>query len=51
MTEPRIASRAEWLEARQENGPHHNLMDWVKRHDEYDMRATQSSCCGHEAAE
>jgi predicted dithiol-disulfide oxidoreductase (DUF899 family) len=21
---------------RNENGPHHNLMDWVKRHDQYE---------------
>ena len=25
---------------RNETGPHHNLMDWVKRHDEYDGPAT-----------
>jgi predicted dithiol-disulfide oxidoreductase (DUF899 family) len=24
---------------RNETGPHHNLMDWVKRHDEYDLAA------------
>ena len=31
---------------RNENGPHHNLMDWVKRHDEYDNSANASaSCC------
>ena len=24
---------------RNETGPHHNLMDWVKRHDEYDGAA------------
>jgi predicted dithiol-disulfide oxidoreductase (DUF899 family) len=28
---------------RAENGPHHNLMDWVKRHDDYG--AEPSSCC------
>jgi predicted dithiol-disulfide oxidoreductase (DUF899 family) len=32
---------------RQENGPRHNLMDWVKRHDEYDT-AAQSGCCAAE---
>lgn len=32
---------------RDENGPYHNLMDWVKRHDEYGRAA--SSCC-HAAA-
>ncbi len=32
---------------RDENGPHHNLMDWVKRHDEYDRAA--APCC-HAAA-
>jgi len=30
---------------REENGPHHNLMDWVKRHDEYATSAEASSCC------
>jgi predicted dithiol-disulfide oxidoreductase (DUF899 family) len=25
---------------REENGPHHNLMDWVKRHDEYGRAAS-----------
>ena len=35
---------------RQENGPRHNLMDWVKRHDEYNA-AAKSGCCAHEAAE
>ena len=33
---------------RNENGPHHNLMDWVKRHDEYDTVPAQSCC--HETA-
>jgi predicted dithiol-disulfide oxidoreductase (DUF899 family) len=32
---------------RQENGPRHNLMDWVKRHDEYEAAAA-SSCCAAE---
>jgi predicted dithiol-disulfide oxidoreductase (DUF899 family) len=27
---------------RNETGPHHNLMDWVKRHDEYDTVAAPS---------
>lgn len=30
---------------RDENGPHRNLMDWVKRHDEYDTAAQSKSCC------
>lgn len=29
---------------RNENGPHHNLMDWVKRHDQYDDAAS-CTCC------
>ena len=29
---------------RDENGPGHNLTDWVKRHDQYDT-PQQSSCC------
>ena len=29
---------------RNENGPHYNLMDWVKRHDEYEGSA-QVACC------
>jgi len=29
---------------RNETGPHHNLMDWVRRHDEYD-KAVDSQCC------
>ena len=32
---------------RREDGPHHNLMDWVKRHDEYDAPAS-SGCCAAE---
>lgn len=31
---------------RNETGPHHNLMDWVKRHDEYHGARNPSSCCG-----
>jgi len=27
---------------RNENGPHHNLMDWVKRHDEYETAPTDA---------
>jgi predicted dithiol-disulfide oxidoreductase (DUF899 family) len=34
---------------RDENGPHHTLMDWVKRHDEYAATAPAASCC-HGAA-
>lgn len=30
---------------RNENGPHHNLMDWVKRHDEYAGAAPAQECC------
>jgi predicted dithiol-disulfide oxidoreductase (DUF899 family) len=27
-------------------GPHGNLTDWVRRHDEYDnVKATTQSCC------
>ncbi len=33
---------------RNETGPHHNLMDWVRRHDEYEHG--ESSCCGSGAA-
>jgi predicted dithiol-disulfide oxidoreductase (DUF899 family) len=29
---------------RNENGPHGNLMDWVKRHDQYDDANAQSCC-------
>jgi predicted dithiol-disulfide oxidoreductase (DUF899 family) len=29
---------------RNETGPHHNLMDWVKRHDEYDRPAAAARC-------
>lgn len=32
---------------RRENGPRHNLMDWVKRHDEYET-ADEESCCAAE---
>jgi predicted dithiol-disulfide oxidoreductase (DUF899 family) len=31
---------------RNETGPHHNLMDWVRRHDEYEESASAASCCG-----
>ena len=31
---------------RNENGPHHNLMDWVKRHDEYETAKAEAGCCG-----
>ena len=31
---------------RDENGPHHNLMDWVKRHDEYESDSKASCCHG-----
>lgn len=30
---------------RNENGPHHNLMDWVRRHDQYEDAEGSSSCC------
>ena len=30
---------------RNENGPHGNLMDWVKRHDEYPVTQPASGCC------
>ena len=30
---------------REENGPHHSLMDWVKRHDEYGATAKPADCC------
>ena len=30
---------------RNENGPHHNLMDWVKRHDEYAVTQPTGGCC------
>ena len=33
---------------RNETGPHHNLMDWVRRHDEYDKAADSRSCCGEQ---
>lgn len=32
---------------RNENGPHHNLMDWARRHDEYD-ETPAPSCCHEE---
>ncbi len=31
---------------RNETGPHHNLTDWVKRHDEYEKAVGDASCCG-----
>ncbi|MGO9361477.1 MAG: DUF899 domain-containing protein [Xanthobacteraceae bacterium] len=34
---------------REENGPTHSLMDWVKRHDEYATPAQASACC-HDTA-
>jgi predicted dithiol-disulfide oxidoreductase (DUF899 family) len=30
---------------REENGPHHSMMDWVKRHDEYATAAGSADCC------
>ncbi len=30
---------------RNETGPHRNLMDWVKRHDEYEDAGKPASCC------
>lgn len=30
---------------RNENGPHHNLMDWVHRHDEYASATGEAGCC------
>jgi predicted dithiol-disulfide oxidoreductase (DUF899 family) len=33
---------------RREDGPRHNLMDWVKRHDEYETAAAPASCCAAE---
>jgi predicted dithiol-disulfide oxidoreductase (DUF899 family) len=30
---------------RNEKGPNGNLMDWVKRHDQYEQAAERSSCC------
>ncbi len=32
---------------RNETGPHHNLMDWVRRHDEYKEDASAAPCCDH----
>ena len=47
-TSPPLSSIAPVItKGRQENGPRHNLMDWVKRHDEYEAAAT-SSCCAAE---
>jgi predicted dithiol-disulfide oxidoreductase (DUF899 family) len=33
---------------RNETGPHHNLMDWVRRHDEYDKAEDSRSCCAEQ---
>jgi predicted dithiol-disulfide oxidoreductase (DUF899 family) len=33
---------------RNENGPYYNLMDWVKRSDEYETTASPDACCHHE---
>jgi predicted dithiol-disulfide oxidoreductase (DUF899 family) len=35
-------------EGRNETGPHHNLMDWVRRHDEYDKGEDSRSCCAEQ---
>ncbi len=35
---------------RNETGPHHNLMDWVRRHDEYEDIKSAAACCGADAA-
>jgi predicted dithiol-disulfide oxidoreductase (DUF899 family) len=32
---------------RNETGPHHNLMDWVRRHDEYEESDSAPSCRDH----
>jgi predicted dithiol-disulfide oxidoreductase (DUF899 family) len=34
---------------RNENGPHHNLMDWVKHHDRYGAPEEKKACCCAEA--
>jgi predicted dithiol-disulfide oxidoreductase (DUF899 family) len=31
---------------RNETGPHHKLMDWVRRHNEYDTAKSTHACCG-----
>jgi predicted dithiol-disulfide oxidoreductase (DUF899 family) len=31
---------------RNETGPHYNLMDWVRRHDEYEHTESPAACCG-----
>jgi predicted dithiol-disulfide oxidoreductase (DUF899 family) len=36
---------------RNENGLYHNMMDWIKRHDEYEGAAGGHHCCGPEAGE
>jgi len=28
------------------SGPNHNLMDWMRRHDEYENFKRSQSCCG-----
>jgi predicted dithiol-disulfide oxidoreductase (DUF899 family) len=33
---------------RNETGPHHNLMDWVRRHDEYDKAEDSRSGCAEQ---
>jgi predicted dithiol-disulfide oxidoreductase (DUF899 family) len=33
---------------RNENGPGHNLTDWVRHHDRYDVGAGEASCCAAE---
>lgn len=39
-----------WLDmtpkGRNENGPNYNLMDWVKRHDQYEAVKETAACCG-----
>jgi predicted dithiol-disulfide oxidoreductase (DUF899 family) len=32
---------------RNETGPDHNLMDWVRRHDQYEESASAASGCDH----
>jgi predicted dithiol-disulfide oxidoreductase (DUF899 family) len=33
---------------RNETGPHHNLMGWVRRLDEYDNADDSQSCCAQQ---
>lgn len=35
---------------RNETGPHFNLLDWVRRHDQYDKAAKSGDCCHGEKA-